>query len=123
VPQPRHQLVFAQPVHRQHLGEELAIELAVGPAERRVGVDRTADPLVGDFEAEPRGFLVDQAAVDQLAQQRVEDPELLACRWSIEYRIARAAVRARAARRAADRRRGCSARRTAAMTVSGECSE
>jgi hypothetical protein len=71
------QLILGQPVHHQHLIEQGAVEPPVLSPEGWVVVDRAADHLVRHVEPQPRGFLVEQVAIDQLGQQSVDDPELL----------------------------------------------
>ncbi len=77
LPHPRDELVLAEAVHHQHLREQASVELAVRPAERRILIDRVANDLVRHVETEAVGLLVQQAAVDQLAEDAIDDSELL----------------------------------------------
>ena len=77
LPHPRDKLVLGKAVHHQHLREQAPVELAVRAAEGRVVVDRVADDLVRHVEAEPVGFLVQKAAVDQLIEDAIDDAKLL----------------------------------------------
>jgi triosephosphate isomerase len=73
----RHKLVFGEMVLGEHGVEEFAIEVAVGRSEFRVIVGGVADHIVRNLESKTGRLLFEETAVDHLAEDIVNDPELL----------------------------------------------
>ena len=77
VAQQRDVLVLGEVVGGEHRAKQASVETPVGSPEVRVVGDHIADQIIRNVELEPRGLLIDQAAVDQLRERLVDQSQLL----------------------------------------------
>ena len=59
---------------REYRIKESAVETAIGSPKPRIVGDGASDDVIRDFKPQSRGFLIGEATVDQVFEDRVDDP-------------------------------------------------